>query len=220
MNGQPVYCISGLGADEKIFSKLSLHGYELKHLPWLRPGRKESIQEYAKRMAASVKDEAPVMMGVSFGGMVAIEIAKQLPLSKLILVSSVKSSKELPRWMRMSGMLLLNKILPIRSYKFTEKIDNSRLGVSNEEEKAMAAYYRKKADPVYLQWAVDQVLNWNNEWYPEHTVHIHGNKDRIFPLKKLEVHHVIEDGTHFMIYNRAADISRILLKELESRWTK
>src|SRR5258705_6725488 len=132
---QIIYCISGLGADERIFTNLRLEGYELKHIPWLRPNKKESLQEYAKRMAKSIQHDSPVLLGVSFGGMIGIEIARQIPLQKLIIISSIKSADELPQWMKLAGTLQLNKLVPIRSYDFMERIDNDRLGASTKEER-------------------------------------------------------------------------------------
>src|SRR5450432_139063 len=204
---QVIYCISGLGADEKIFSNLHFRGYELKYIPWLRPHKNEKIAAYARRMAACIEHSSPVLLGVSFGGMIGIEIARQMPVKKLILISSIKSSAELPRWMKVAGKLKLNKILPVRSYTFTEKIDNRRLGVSNEEEKLMARAYRRSADSVYINWAIHQVLNWSNNWQPDHITHLHGENDRIFPVKKITGAHIIKGGTHMMIYNRAGEIS-------------
>ena len=207
-----IYCISGLGADEKVFANLRLKGYELKYIPWLVPGKMESISKYASRMAARVDDDSPTLLGVSFGGMVGIEIAKQIPVKRLIIVSSIKSTTELPSWMRVVGSLRLHKLLPVRSNRFTEKIDNNRLGVTTMEEKEMVRIYRQEVDPVYFNWAIHQVLKWKNDWQPDHIIHIHGDKDRIFPVKKLKPSYVIKDGTHMMIYNRAGEIAEYLEK--------
>lgn len=207
---ETIYCISGLGADEKVFSRLRLNGHDIRYVPWLRPQKNEKIDHYAKRMAESIQHDSPVILGVSFGGMIGIEIAKQLQLRKLFIISSIKSTRELPGWMKVAGTLQLNKMIPMRPYKFIEKIDNDRLGVSNEEERKIVQAYRRSADPVYLDWAINEVLNWKNDWQPENIIHIHGDKDRIFPIKNLNAHHIIEDGTHFMIYNRAEEISKII----------
>lgn len=209
-----IYCISGLGADEKIFTHLDIDGYELRYIPWIRPHKKETIDSYAKRMAKHIKDENAILIGVSFGGMIGIEIAKQLPLRKLFIVSSIKSVLEMPRWMKMAGTLKLDKILPVRLHKYTEKIDNKRLGVSNKEEKEMVRAYRKNADLVFVDWAISQIVNWKNGWQPENIIHIHGEKDKIFPIKKLNPSFVVKDGTHMMIYNRAKEISEFIQKEL------
>ncbi len=210
-----IYCISGLGADEKIFSNLHFQGYTLKHLPWLRPHKNEKIGHYAGRMAAAIHHPSPIVLGVSFGGMMGIEMARQMEMKKLILVSSIKSSAEMPRWMKLAGRFKLNKILPSRPLTFTERIDNRRLGVSNEEEKLMARAYRRSADSVYIEWAIHQILNWNNDWQPSHLTHVHGDSDKIFPVKKIAGARIIKGGTHMMIYNRAEEICEYIRMELE-----
>lgn len=216
--GKAIYCISGLGADEKIFANLQVAaGYELIHIPWTSPENNDTIETYAARMASLITEEAAIVLGVSFGGMIGIEIARQRPLQKLILVSSIKSFNELPRWMRVAGRLKLNKFLPTKSFKFTEKIDNNRLGVSSIAERDMVRAYRQAADQVYLRWAINEILNWKNDWAPENIVHIHGGKDRIFPASKIKAAHIINGATHMMIYNRGADISAIINKELENK---
>lgn len=212
---QTIYCISGLGADEQIFSKLKLSGYKLQHIPWVRPKKKETIKEYAARMAEAIKEDDAVLIGVSFGGMMGIEIAKQKPLRKLIIVSSIKSVSELPNWMRLAGKLKLNKVVPLRPFKATDGIANFRLGVSNEEEKKMVKAYRQSADLIYLEWAVHQAINWKNDWQPDHLLHIHGDKDKIFPVKNISKGHIIKNGTHLMIYNRADEISKLIINEIK-----
>jgi hypothetical protein len=116
--------------------------------------------------------------------------------------------------MKMAGTLKLDKILPVRLHKYTEKIDNKRLGVSNKEEKELVRAYRKNADLVFVDWAISQIVNWKNGWQPENIIHIHGEKDKIFPIKKLNPSFVVKDGTHMMIYNRAKEISEFIQKQL------
>ena len=212
---KPVYCISGLGADEKVFSNLQMKGYQLQYIPWLKPDKNEPLDLYAKRMAEPIKDDSPVLIGVSFGGMMGIEIAKQLPLRKLFIISSIKTTNELPGWMKIAGTMKLNKLLPLQSYRYSERIDSNRLGVTSIEEKEMVKAYRKSADPTYLHWAIDKVVNWKNNWNPDNLVHIHGDKDKIFPIKKIHPTHIIKEGTHMMIFNRAREISAFIEKELE-----
>jgi pimeloyl-ACP methyl ester carboxylesterase len=123
-----IYCISGLGADEKVFSHLDLSGYRLCGINWLPPGKNESLPSYAMRMRAEIPEADPVILGLSFGGMLGIEMAKQATLSKLILVSAPKTFHEIPRWMRVCGSLRLHKIIPLRSTRLTEIADNRRMG--------------------------------------------------------------------------------------------
>lgn len=199
-----------MGADEKAFARLKVDGYQLVHLPWLTPKEKESIEAYAARMCEMVKDENPVLMGLSFGGIMSIEIAKQLKAEKVILISSVKHSLEIPLWMRAAGKMKLNKIVPIRSYKILEPIQNRFIGVTNQKEKEMVRAYRNTVPQVYLNWAIDKVLNWKNDWQPSGLYHIHGDADKIFPVKNVNTNYIIKNGGHFMIMNKAKEVNQYL----------
>lgn len=212
-----IYCISGLGADERAFSKLNIEAYQLKVIQWLQPLPKETIEEYATRMRAEINEENPVLMGLSFGGMLCIEISKQIPVQKIIIISSVKSYQELPLWMKAVGHLKLNKIAPIRSnHKLSLSLQNHFLGITTKEEKEIVAVSRKKHNTSYVQWAVDKVVNWKNNWQHPAIFHIHGDKDRMFPVKRIKPTYTIKNGGHFMIMNRAAEVSVFINQSLNS----
>lgn len=202
-----IYCISGLGADERAFSKLKINGYALTVIPWLMPAKNETIQQYAKRMCAAISEENPVLMGLSFGGMLCTEIAKLIPVEKIIIISSIKSSKELPFWMKAAATLKLNKIVPLKSTRLTQPIQNKMLGVQTDEEKTLVASLRREADLPYTNWAVNQALNWKNNWCHPNIYHIHGDKDNMFPIKNIKADYTIKNAGHFMIMNRAAEVS-------------
>ncbi|MBC7686938.1 MAG: alpha/beta hydrolase, partial [Aquabacterium sp.] len=161
-----IYCISGLGADERAFSRLRLDGYVIEFLPWLTPLPGEKIEGYAIRMSQPLVGKNPVLVGLSFGGMMSIEIAKLIPVEKVILISSIQSAAQLPRWMKAAGWLRLNKIFPMRSYKITEPIQNHFIGVSQPEEIELVRSYRKNAPQLYMDWAINEVLHWRNNWQP------------------------------------------------------
>jgi pimeloyl-ACP methyl ester carboxylesterase len=202
-----IYCISGLGADERAFSKLKVDGYALKVINWLMPEPNETIEHYATRMRAGITEENPVLMGLSFGGMMCTEIAKQIPVSKIIIISSIKSSKELPLWMKAVATLKLNKIVPLKSTRLTQPIQNKMLGIQTEEEKSLVAGLRREVDLPYTNWAVNQTINWKNNLQQPNIYHIHGDKDNMFPIKNIKADFTIKDGGHFMIMNKADEVS-------------
>jgi len=202
-----IYCISGLGADERAFDRLDVGGYSLRHLNWISPLPNENLSSYARRMLNDVKENNPVILGLSFGGMIAIEMAKQIATEKLILISTVKTYAEIPNWMRMAGILRLNRLIPIKPNRFTEKADDRRMGIETKEEKNFVDHYRKNADQQYVSWAVNQILNWKNTWVPSNAFHIHGEKDKMFPLKNIHANYIVKNGTHIMILNKADEIS-------------
>lgn len=211
-----VYCISGLGADARIFSKLQVADTQFHFISWVQPLQEETIGNYAERLRKQIVHEQPVLVGVSFGGMMAIEIAKLTSVEKVVLISSIKSFRELPGWMQVCGRYKVDRMLPskplhtIKPLKALRPIQNYFLGTESDEEKAIANHFRDTVDPVYLRWSISQVLNWQNEWQPQKMYHLHGEKDHIFPIKKVKPTHVIKNAGHFMVMNKCEEISTIL----------
>lgn len=212
-----VYCLSGLGADHRIFRNLSIPETDLLHLDWLLPIRKsESLDDYAKRLAANIRHEHPVLIGVSFGGMMAIEIAKQIPVKAVILISSVKSAEELPVWMKFFGKCKAEYLLPsvplksIKPLNAIRPIQNYFLGAHSPEAIAIANEFRDNVDPLYLKWSIRQIFNWKNNWAPAQVFHLHGDNDKLFPISKVKPTHIIKNGGHFMVMSHCDEINKIL----------
>jgi pimeloyl-ACP methyl ester carboxylesterase len=205
-----VYCISGLGADQHIFDGLDVPGVTWSHLPWLMPEGDEALGDYAGRMKAGIGEAAPTLLGVSFGGMMAIEIAKLLPSATVIIVSSIRHKRQLPFPIKMTALLGLGKWMPPANLRLLAPLQDYFLGVETKADAVLARAYRGNVDPHYLQWSIRHIAGWQNEWQPSSFYHLHGGKDRVFPMRLVEPTHVIEDGGHLMIHNRAMEINKIL----------
>lgn len=207
------YCISGLGADERIFSRLELPGVRLRPLPWLVPvSAHEPIDGYADRMRAGIDGDQPVLLGVSFGGMMAIEIAKKMPGARVILVSSVRDHLQIPLWIKIGGRVYprwLNPKVkaPRRWLRFAE---NYFIGVESAEDSQLVADFQNKVDRQFLYWAIHTIARWRNQWSPPSLYHIHGGKDRMFPILKVQPTHIVPGGGHLMVYNRAEAVGSVL----------
>ena len=209
-----IYTISGFGADERVFSKLDFGENEVHFIPWKIPEKKETIFSYAKRMSEDIVHPNPILIGLSFGGMMVIEIAKLIPVEKVILFSSVSTYHELPLYMKITGALHLNRLIPMRPYSILEPLENYNLGVETKEEKKLVKEYRKNLNLQYSNWALDQVVTWKNNFVPPHLIHIHGSNDHIFPVKKVKADYVIKGGGHLLPMNNADEVNAILKKEL------
>ncbi|MEO8960472.1 MAG: alpha/beta hydrolase [Ginsengibacter sp.] len=209
-----IYCISGFAADERVFAHLNFGENSIHFIPWKIPQYEESIESYAHRMCEDILHPNPVLLGLSFGGMMSIEIAKEIPVAKIILISSVSTLRELPLYMKIAGKLRLNHLVPLRPYSFLEPWENYTLGAHTPEEKQLVREYRQHLNLQYSDWAIEQVLNWKNKWFPKNVVHIHGTKDHIFPIKNIKADFVIKGGGHLMLMNKAGEINEILKKVL------
>lgn len=210
-----IYCISGFGADERVFTKLDFGENDVHFIPWKIPEKKETIFSYAKRMSEDIMHPNPILVGLSFGGMMSIEIAKIIPVEKVILISSISTFHELPLFMKIAGKLHLNRLIPMKPYSILEPLENYNLGVETKEEKKLLKEYRKNLNIQYSNWAMDQVVNWKNNKIPTKLVHIHGTKDHIFPIRYIQnPDYIIQGGGHLIPMNNSKEMNEILKGEL------
>lgn len=212
-----IYLMPGLAASPKIFEYLALpeKRFELHYLEWILPeSENESISDYAKRMSYNVKEDKPVLVGVSFGGIIVQEMAKHLDTLKIIIISSVKTRHELPNRLRFIKKTKLYKLLPTKAIMNIEEFSIFAFGDLAKKRVAMYKEYLSVRDPEYLNWAVHNVLYWERDRPDLSVLHIHGEDDHMFPIKHISNCHSIPKGTHVMILTKAKLISEIILDSI------
>lgn len=202
-----IYFLSGLGADESVFKALHLPGVERVYLNWIEPLPKESMEAYAQRMANRIAEPNPIIIGLSFGGMMAMEIAKLITVKQLILVSSAKTAKELPPYFRACRYVPLHKVLPLQSVANSDRLMGFFFGVRTHAQKEQLKSIIRNTTQGFNQWAIHALVNWKNEIINAPVFHIHGNADKLLPLSFVQPDIVIEGGNHFMIMQKAKEIS-------------
>ncbi|MCX2743332.1 alpha/beta hydrolase [Mangrovivirga sp. M17] len=210
-----LYAISGLGADKRVFQHLSLH-CELIPLDWIDPLPGESIEDYALRLSENIdtKDQFGIL-GVSFGGLIAVEISKKLNPDLTILISSAETRKELPIFYRLIGKTKILKFIPNLFFKPPDKL---AAWVFSAKEKALLYQILKDTDLKFAKWAVLKLTTWkNNQRLVNETLKIHGSKDNLLPLKATYDKHVIKGGGHFMIVDRSDEISKVINEKINPR---
>jgi len=205
MNKIPVYFMPGLAASSMIFENIKLpeEQFEMYFLEWFLPYGKESIESYASRMAQKIRHENPVLIGVSFGGVLVQEIAKIIPVQKLIIISSVKSQLEFPTHFKIARNTKAYKLIPTQLLADIEKLVKYAFG-DNIVAKRIKLYekYLSVRDKRYLDWAIETILCWNQKEGSASIVHIHGDSDEVFPIKHIQNCIVVKGGTHIMILNK------------------
>ena len=210
------YFISGLGCDRRVFQHTVLPaGYEIVHLDWLMPENNESIEHYAKRLAELISDTEPfILVGLSFGGMVAVEISKFKKPQKLFLISSIASRSSLPALYKACGSLRLDKIVPPRWLKYPNAAMYWVFGPLNQETKSLFKDILFETDPLFLKWALGVIARWKSNQLPDHFIQIHGKHDRIFPCAAGANVRVVDAGGHLCVYSNSEEVNRILKDEL------
>lgn len=194
----------GMAASPKIFEFLDLPSpFVIKLLHWIPPKKEEPLDQYAQRMCEQIDSENPILLGVSFGGVLVQEIAKIIETKKIIIVSSIKTSNELPFPMKMADITKIHKLLPVQ---WIENIDALALFAFGKRLKDKISLYQKylsERDPDYLRWAIDALVHWKQNVTSQNSIHIHGNKDTVFPTKNLEAPVHFVDGGHAIILTQA-----------------
>jgi len=213
-----IYFFPGLAASSRIFEYIRLpeERFVLHFLEWIVPEDEESLHSYASRYLGSIKHEHPVLVGVSFGGMLVQELSKLIKARKVIIISSLKSKNEMPVYLRWIRRARLYRLFPVKTIARERAL--SRYPLSGKWRRKAELYdkYLSVRDEKYLNWSIRQALHWQQTITPAGVVHIHGTRDEIFPPKRLDGFIPIEGGNHAMILTRAGKISKLLENILAS----
>jgi esterase/lipase len=199
-----VYFVPGMAANPLIFENIKLpeNQFKMHWLEWLIPVENESISDYSKRMIEKIEHDNVVLLGVSFGGIVAQEMSKHLTLRKLFVVSSVKTKHELPKRMKLAKLTKAYKFLPTSLIENIDSLANYTFGKSIKKRVSLYRKYLSIRDKIYLDWAIEQMVCWEQDKPIPGAIHIHGEKDAVFPHKHLGDCITVKGGTHIMIINK------------------
>ncbi|MDG1342015.1 MAG: alpha/beta hydrolase [Flavobacteriaceae bacterium] len=213
-----VYCMPGMAASPKIFEFISLpKPFRIHLLSWIPPDKEESLSSYAKRMCERITSENPILLGVSFGGVLVQEIAKHIPVQKVIIVSSIKTNEELPLPMKMARTTNAHKLLPTQWINNLDALALFAFGKGIKKRLELYQKYLSERNPDYLNWSINALVNWDQLEVPTSVVHIHGEKDTVFPIKYLSNPYIRIKGGHAAIMTQAqwfnSELPDIILKK-------
>lgn len=199
-----IYFMPGLAASSLIFERINLpqDQFEIHLLDWELPLVKETLQDYAKRMAHLVTEPNPVLIGVSFGGVLVQEMAQFLEVRKLIIISSVKTNHEVPLRMKFAKSTKAYKLLPTSWLQNVELIAKYSFGNAVKQRLKLYEKYLSMREKIYLDWAIEQMLLWNRTEPDKKVIHIHGTLDEVFPVKNINDYIAVPGGTHIMILSK------------------
>ncbi len=209
-----LYIFTGLGGDERIFQHLDFSGFSVTFIKWNIPKKNQDIQDYATQLLSQIKSDKPVLIGLSFGGLMAIEIAKQIKTEKVILIASAKTKSEIPFYYRIAGRIGVHKLIPVRIYKKQNILPNWAFRSKLTPERQLLQQILAETNPVFLKWAIDKIVTWENQTIVENIFHIHGSHDRLLPKRYIKSNITIQNGGHLITLSKADDINRILRQEI------
>ena len=166
-------------------------------MEWEIPLDNETLTDYAKRMADKIKHQNPVLIGVSFGGILVQEMAKFIDTRKVIIISSVKSNLEFPRRMKIAKTTKAYKLIPMNLILNVENLAKFSFGDKVNQRLKLYEKFLSVRDKRYLDWAIEQVILWNRTEVDENVIHIHGDADDVFPIKYIKLYRCKRRNTYY-----------------------
>jgi pimeloyl-ACP methyl ester carboxylesterase len=207
-----IYLIAGLGADTRVYNNINLtNGHEVITVDWVEPDLNDTLSTYAQKLIYqyNIKHNS-VLIGNSLGGIIAIEMSKLIPVEKVILISSIKTSNEAPWYFKFFRTLPVYKLIPGKIFNSMGFMVKPLFGHMSQEDAWLFSDMLKKSSPVFMKWAMYAILHWKNETIPPNLYHIIGDKDLVFDYKRIKGATIVKGGTHIMIFDKAKEINKLL----------
>ena len=198
----PIYLMPGMAASPRIFEFISLPDeFEVIKLSWMTP-KKGKFKCVCPTHVWENYPQKPYTFGVSFGGILVQEMAKIITCRQVIVVSSVKTKMELSRSMKLAKKTGAHKLLPTQWIKSLESLALFVFGPSIRPKVEAYQKYLSERDPAYLDWCIHNIVYWEQAQFDPNVIHIHGDKDIIFPIENLDTSqrfYRLNGATHAMI---------------------
>lgn len=209
-----IYAIPGLGTTEKLYVNTKIKGVEIIVLNWPTPEKNDTMESYARKFLPQINTNIPFcLLGVSYGGMICTELSKIISPKKIFLISSCKSRKELPWFIKTLKYIPLHRLISENQHRkmaykgrwiigFGKAYIPEFLGMVNSMTKN------------YFKYCINIIVNWNNTTLPKNTIHIHGDNDILLWYRFVKPDYTIEKGSHAMVVFQTDEINKIIEKEL------
>jgi pimeloyl-ACP methyl ester carboxylesterase len=207
-----IYLFPGQGADHRQFRDLRFpEQFDTVHMMYPVPQRGEDLSSYAMRFLPLIdQEESFVLLGVSLGGMICVELADTLDPLQTILISSAKWAGELPGRYTFQKKVPINRLIPATWTKAGALLLQGIVEPDRRYEPETFKDMLRGKDPDYLKRTVNMIVGWSRENYPEGILHIHGDADNTIPIRNVDHDYRIERGSHMMVLTRAGEVSDIL----------
>lgn len=207
----------GMGADDRLFEPQQAAGlhFEVPAMPI--PRRTDRLSDYAARLADQLKlDRDCVVLGVSFGGMVAAELGRLLNPRGVIQIASCRSRAAIPRYywpVRWASFVLPDAVIRYRVGASSRIM--ARLESLSPEQYALVRRMSVSIPIPYLRQVGRMILTWGG--IPSLACpcfHIHGGRDRIIPASGVQPTEVVPQGGHLINLTHADQVNRFLERSL------
>jgi len=206
--------IPGLGADSRLFEAQRKVFPNAVTPPWLAPLKDETLAHYARRWAQHLKlKKGCVLVGISFGGMVALEMAAWVRPQAVLLIGSCRHPSSVPWNLRFMGSFRVWPKLAKALARLNPSVRGWFLGVNKGDQLDLLMKMFRESPDDFLAWTVNAIRGWkgfDGKFSPVRQ--IHGRRDRLIPCRNVEPDEVIEDGGHTIILTHPEEVNSFIGK--------
>ncbi|MGE0561484.1 MAG: alpha/beta fold hydrolase [Flavobacteriales bacterium] len=201
-----------MGADKRLFSEIEpIEGFQFVDLEWQWFPKIKTLKDYAIEIAKQMDTSKPFsLMGVSMGGMVCSELADILNPDKVVIISSAKTSKELPIQLKRLKFIGISRLLNAERIRYLVGNSSRFFGAMNTQQREVFYQMAENINIDFIVWSIKAILNWDKKTASSKIIHIHGNKDFVIPITNIIPTYLIEKGDHMMIWNKSVLINQQL----------
>jgi pimeloyl-ACP methyl ester carboxylesterase len=191
----PLYVLPGIGADERLFAAQRAVR-DVRPIPWIAPAHsREPLACYAARLARQLDVDEPFDLGgASFGGMIALELARHRTPQRVFLFGSARSPRAV-------GLLLraLRWLPPVIPPRPLQPLVARWFGATSPEHVRLFVDMLAATPPAFVRWASNAVFSWDGAGeLPMPVHHVHGERDRLIPVRRVHPDCVIAGAGHLL----------------------
>ncbi len=209
-----IYAIPGLGTTDKLYINTIVKDATVVVLEWPQPSKDDTMQSYAKKFLPQIDTSRPFcLLGVSFGGMLCVELSKLVSPKKTFLISTSKTRMELPWFIRLLKHIPIHKITPEKKHRKMAYHGRWFIGFGGAYITEFLGMVNSMKEN-YFKYCINIIVTWDGKELPKNNMSIHGSADRLLLHRYVKSDFTIRGGSHAMIVFRADEINNLIEKEL------
>ncbi len=212
-----IYLIPGQGSDYRIYKYFKFQNYDTVHIHYIIHGKDETMKSYAYKLAAQIDTTIRYsIIGVSLGGMLAVEMSEFLHPEEVIIISSAENRNELPFRYRFMKKVPLNKLFGGNFLKTLAPLAQIIVEPDSKNERKTCKAMLKSKNKIFMKRSVDMIINWDRKSNNTDIIHIHGDNDHTIPIRNIKhPDFIVKNGSHMMTLTKGKVLKEIVKSYLK-----
>jgi pimeloyl-ACP methyl ester carboxylesterase len=207
-----------MAADGRLFRSIRIPEAEIVTPDHAEPMPGETLTQYAARIANGLNIQpSDIIGGISFGGMLAGEIARQRQVAGLILLGGCLQPGRLPglyRWLERLGRFIPDSLLSLRSWR---PLVHWRFALLTKDAETCLIEMGAGYPAAQIRAFSRMVIDWPGVYDVGCPVlSIHGDSDRIIPMKSAQPDIILKNAGHAFLLTHAAETTSAIREFLRT----